>query len=262
MSENTVSKKYQVGITLSGGGARGIAHLGVLHALEEINIRPQKIAGVSAGAIVGALYAHGYSPREILRMVRKVKFFSFLSLSAFTQAGFLSLQTVEEMLTEYMPHNSFEDLKIPLTISATDVNEGETVYFSSGELIKPIIASACVPLMFSPVSLKGKTLVDGGIISSMEVRPLQQDCQKILGVHTNPFDKNQPVNSARSVLERCLSLSIHANARANFELCDFVIEPEQLQKIAAHRIDKAGEIFQIGYKSAMLHRKELEQLFL
>lgn len=256
MSNTTQTKKYPLGISLSGGGARGIAHLGVLHALEEIGIRPHKIAGVSAGAIVGALYAHGYPPKEILRMVRKVKFFSFLSLSILRQPGFLSLQTIEEMLLEYMPHNSFENLKIPLTISATDVNEGETVYFSSGELIKPIIASACVPLVFSPVIFRNKTLVDGGIISSMEIKPLQ-DCEKILGVHTNPFDKNQPVSSARLVLERCLSLSIHANARANFEFCDFVIEPSLLQKIAAHRIDKAGEIFQIGYRSAMEHKDDL-----
>jgi NTE family protein len=260
MSEINQEKTYPIGISLSGGGARGIAHLGVLHALEEIGIRPDIIAGVSAGAIVGALYSHGYSPKEILRMVRKVKFFSFLSISALSQPGFLSLQSIEDMLKEYLPHNSFDGLKIPLTISATDVNEGETVYFSSGELIKPIIASACVPLVFSPVVFQGKTLVDGGIISSMEVKPLRK-CQKILGIHTNPFDRNQPVSSARLVLERCLSLSIHANARANFEFCDFVIEPSLLQKIAAHRIDKAGEIFQIGYRSAMSHKEELIKIF-
>ncbi|GAB4395664.1 MAG: patatin-like phospholipase family protein [Microscillaceae bacterium] len=258
MSQFT-SSSPRLGLSLSGGGARGIAHLGVLQALEELHIRPDKIAGVSAGAIAGALYAHGYPPKEILRMVKQVSLFSFFNLSSLSQSGFLSMDSIEKLLFRYLPHDQFSFLQIPLVVSATDVQAGETVYFSEGALIKPILASACVPVVFSPVQYQGRQLVDGGIVCSMEVMPLQ-DCEKIIGVHTNPFNKNQSPQSTRALLERCLTLSIHANARANFRHCALVIEPSALRNIAATRLDRANELFQIGYQATMQVAADLEKI--
>lgn len=251
----------KIGLTLSGGGARGIAHLGVLQALEEFGIRPERIAGVSSGAIVGALYANGYSPEEILEIATQTRIFPILRPSSFRQPGIFNLSKVEKTILKHIPHNSFEGLGLPLTVAATDVNKGELMYFDSGNyLSKALIASACVPVMFTPVVFQGRSFVDGGIISSMIVKPLRGNVDKIIGVHTNPFDPGQPLRSTRSLLERCLTLSIHANARANFSDCNVVIEPLALKTVNAFRVDKAEEIFQIGYEEAQKHKEELMAL--
>ncbi|MCU0443901.1 MAG: patatin-like phospholipase family protein [Microscillaceae bacterium] len=250
----------QIGVTLSGGGARGIAHLGVLEALEELGVYPNRLAGVSAGAMVGAMYAQGYAPRKILEIISDLKLSDFFRPSPFKMPGIFNLEKMTALLLKYLPHNSFNQLKIPLTISATEVNLGELVYFSEGELIKPILASCCVPVMFSPIQFEGKMLIDGGVINSMVVEPLEADCQLIIGVHTNPFDKNQPIKSTRSLMARCFNLVMHSNARANFSRCDLVIEPIDLKNITPFKLGKAEEIFQIGYDYTKSMKKEVLQL--
>jgi NTE family protein len=246
----------KIGITFSGGGARGIAHLGVLQALNELGIFPDKIAGVSAGAIAGAMYAHGYAPKEILEIVSQFKISSFFNLSRFNRPGILNIEKFEPHLFKHLPHNRFEDLKIPLVVSATDVNLGEAVYFSEGELIKPLLASSCIPVLFSPIEFQGRWLVDGGIINGMIVEPLQ-DCEVIIGVHSNPFDKGYAIKSTHTLMVRCLTLSIHSNARSNFKNCDVVIEPLSLTKISALRLDKAKEIYQLGYEAVWEKKEEI-----
>jgi NTE family protein len=250
----------KIGISLSGGGARGVAHLGVLQALQEMDIRPHLLAGVSAGAMVGAMYAQGYSPKEILPIVMKLKVSNFLQPSAFRKPGWFNLEKMDKILRQYIPHNSFENLQIPLTVSATDVNLGETIYYSEGELIKPIIASACVPVLFSPVHFQNRILVDGGIINSLIYEPLSTNCQIKIGVHTNPFDKNYPIKSTRGLLARCLSLAIHSNARTNFSKFDLVIEPSALSRFSAVHLSKAKQIYDIGYKAVWDIRKDIEAL--
>lgn len=244
-------KNMNIGITLSGGAARGIAHLGVLHALEEMGIQPRQLVGVSAGAIVGALYANGYTSEKILKIVESFRLLNFFRPSFNGMTGFFDMSKLGKILKEHLPHHSFEGLKIPLTISATDVVAGEIVHFNQGELITPILASCCVPLMFSPVHFQGKTFVDGGIIDSMPVQPLQDKCDFIIGVLVNPFVKDEPVKSTPKLLEKCFNLSLHSRARANFHLCDIVIEPLQLKKYNALRVDKARELYEIGYHSAI-----------
>ena len=247
----------KIGLSLSGGGARGIAHLGVLQALEELGIKPNKIAGVSAGAIAGAMYAAGYAPHEIFEMVKKIKITSFLKPSSFKSPGFFNLKVVENFLKKSIPHNSFEQLKIPLMVTATDLHLGETVLFREGNLIKPVIASASIPVLFSPVNHHGKSLVDGGIINNLVVEPLISECDISIAVHTNPFDKNLSINSTRLLLLRCLNLAIHSKDRANFPYFDLVIDIEKLKDISALKLSRADEIFQIGYDSAMEMRDNI-----
>src|SRR5215831_15320961 len=123
----------KIGITLSGGGARGIAHIGVLKALEELGVKISIISGTSAGSIVGSLYSYGYKPEEIFSIIQKVSVFKSVK-PAWTWTGLLSLDGLGAVLTKHMPENNFEALKLPLTIAATDIKKGETVYFTSGEL--------------------------------------------------------------------------------------------------------------------------------
>jgi NTE family protein len=249
----------KVGLTLSGGGARGIAHIGVLKVFEELGFKPDKIAGVSAGSIVGALYANGYSAGQILEIVNRVKLTDFFRPSAFQIPGLFSIERMTDTLLKYLPHNSFEKLKIPLTVSATDINAGEIVYFTEGELIKPILASSCVPLIFSPIRYQGKMLMDGGIMDSMIVEPLS-DCEIIIAIHVNPFDKDQTPQSTLGVVARCFNLVMHSNARVNFSKCNLVIEPFALKDITPFSLNKNREIYQIGYKAAKAQEEELKKV--
>src|SRR6478736_7585188 len=131
----------KIGITLSGGGARGIAHIGVLKALEEMGVEISMISGTSAGSIVGALYARGYKPEEIIAIIQKVSVFRSVK-PAWTWTGLLSLEGLKNVFLKYIPENNFDALRMPLTVAATDIERGETVYFSEGELIPCVMASS------------------------------------------------------------------------------------------------------------------------
>ena len=139
-----------IGLVLSGGGVRGFAHLGLLKVMDELNIKPFAISGVSTGAIFGALYAAGKTPDEIISIAKRN---SYLGLSNFLwrKEGLFSMENIRKILLENIPENTFESLKIPLFVNATDFLRNKTVFFSSGELIQPLIASASVPVLFGPV---------------------------------------------------------------------------------------------------------------
>ena len=119
--------KYEYGIVLSGGGARGIAHLGILKALEEFGIQPSIISGTSAGAIAGAFYAKGYGVAEIVSIIKNGHFFNFSNLNIVKQ-GLFSMKGFEDIYKTYFKNNSFTDLDIPLSIAATDILKGEINY--------------------------------------------------------------------------------------------------------------------------------------
>ncbi len=128
------SQKLRIGISLSGGGAKGIAHLGVLQALEEIGFKPQVISGVSAGAIIGALYADGKSPKEICQFFKESSFFKFVKIVV-PKKGVMSTERFYNLLDGFLTAKTFEELQMPLTINATELIEGKNVYFNSGSLV-------------------------------------------------------------------------------------------------------------------------------
>ena len=140
----------KIGLVLSGGGARGVAHLGVLKTLEENDISIDVISGTSSGSIVGALYCHGYSPDEIFRIAQDANVFRHLR-PALNFTGLIRIDGFSEILLKYLPHNSFDELRIPLSVATTNINDGVTTFFDSGELIKPILASSCIPVIFNPL---------------------------------------------------------------------------------------------------------------
>src|SRR5918993_737657 len=139
----------KIGLVLSGGGARGICHLGVIKALEEFGVKFDYISGTSAGSITGALYSYGYKPDEIMEMIASHSFARSLRL-AWTWTGLLKLDGLRELFLKFIPENSFEVLKIPVTVAATEIKKGKIEYFTQGELIPAILASSCVPAVFNP----------------------------------------------------------------------------------------------------------------
>jgi NTE family protein len=239
----------KIGLALSGGGARGIAHLGVLRALEEKGVRFDCISGTSVGAIIGALYAQGMRSDEILDAILKTRIFSNLR-PAWTLRGLLSMERIQLLLLNLIPHNCFEELQLPLTVVATDLQLGKAHYFTSGPLIPALMASSCVPGMFNPILLGQTTYVDGGITDNFPVLPLRNQCNVIVGLHCNPVVPVPQAKNFRSVLERTLLLAINSNAEKSKASCDLLIEPTELGRFSTLELARARELADIGYRYA------------
>jgi NTE family protein len=243
-------KKYNIGLVLSGGGARGFAHAGIIKALNEADIFPDVISGVSAGAIVGALYADGFTPDEMIHIFKKeVKFFNYVKLTM-PGKGFMNASGLEEKLKQYLRAKNFRDLKMPLYIAATDLNHGKIVYFKEGDIVQAIMASTAIPVLFNPVEIDGITYVDGGVLDNMPVHPIHGKCNKIIGAYLNPIKDEKEFNTLFMIAERTFRLSVSANIEQKLEQIDTVIEVRGLEKFGMLDAGKGNEMFELGYEQA------------
>ena len=164
-------RSHKVGLALSGGGLRGIGHLGAIKALEEHGYRPSIISGCSAGAIIGAFYAAGYTVDEMLRIVQENDLFPKTSFRL-RASGFLDTHFLSRLFQIHIPENTFESLKIPLYVSATNLLSGKTEYLHTGALDDALLASSSIPLMFPSVQRNETVYYDGGILDNLPVKPL------------------------------------------------------------------------------------------
>lgn len=239
----------KTGLVLSGGGARGICHIGVIKALEEFGVKPDYISGTSAGSIVGSLYAYGYKPDEILEMIASASFSKSLKL-AWTWTGLLKLDGLRDLFLKFIPENSFESLKIPVVVAATEIRKGRIEYFSKGELIPAILASCCVPAVFNPMEVNGGLYVDGGILDNLPVKAIHDKCDFIIASHCNFIRSEVDLKNFRTVIERSLLMAISGNTTVSKTLCNILIEPPDVGVYSGFDVSKAKEIFNIGYKYA------------
>lgn len=244
-------KNKKIGLVLSGGGVKGGAHIGVIKALLERNIIPQRVSGVSAGAIVGALYANEVSTEDMLYFFKNTPLLKYNFLT-FNKPGFFDTNKYKQFLKDYFRDNSFESLKWPLHIVATNLEEGKAEYFNTGELITPILASAALPPVFSPITINNKLYVDGGVMNNFPVEPLLDKCDFIVGCYTSsmmPISNKQLKNSFQ-LTQRTNVLMLHANASPKLEIPDLLFRPPNLAKIGL--LDKSGleKSYSIGYEHA------------
>lgn len=237
-----------IGLVLSGGGARGAAHIGAIKALEEHNVFPTHIAGTSSGAIVGALYAAGVNWSEILMFFKTVPLFNTKRFAR-KKPGFLNSENFYTDLKTYFPKDNFDDLKKPLFITAANIIDGTSKIFSKGQLIKPIIASASFPGVFTPTEINGKYYVDGGTLNNFPVEPLKKECDKIIGVYVNPL-KDISIKDLKysfSVVERAYNIKVAAESMNKFPDCDLVINPKELVNFGTFGMNNMDAIFNLGY---------------
>lgn len=245
----------KIGLVLSGGGIRGIAHLGVLQALTEAGIKFDKISGTSAGSIVGSLFSQGLEPYEILQIFLRTRLFKFLR-PAFGNTGLLSLDLSRSLFLKYLPHDSFEGLKIPMVITATDFSAGKLVYFSSGKLVQAILASSSIPGIFKPVMIGEKMYVDGGLLNNFPIEPLKNDCDFIIGSSCNHLPVVDKIVNFRKLIERATIMSINADMEMKCQLCDVLIEPEGMGATNIFEVKKAEEIYWLSYNAALRKLQE------
>lgn len=237
----------KTGLVLSGGGARGICHLGVIKALEEMGISIDCIAGTSAGAITGALYAYGYKPDDALRIITETRF-AWSLRPAFRWTGLLSLNGLREIFLTHIPEDNFDALKIPMVIAATEIRKGKIEYFTHGDLIPAILASCCVPAVFDPFEFNGGVYIDGGVLDNLPVKAIQDQCDFIIGSHCNFIRSEVDVKNFRSVIERTLLMAINGNTTVSKSICDVLIEPPDVGRYSGFDLSSARNLFDIGYR--------------
>ncbi len=245
-----MAKKYKIGVALSGGGAKGIAHLGVLKALEEHGIKIDVISGVSVGAIIGALYADGHTTDEINRFFQNNRLFQMVSFNLPKNGGLANTDRYKSQLGNMLHAKTFEELNIPLVVNATELNAGKNVYFKSGELLNRVIASASVPVFFNPTNIDGKLYVDGGMFCNLPASILREECETVIGVHTNPISPQESTSGLLDVAERTFHLAVNGNTIQQKAYCDIVIETKEAKKFGMFDVSKADTIFKIGYDEA------------
>ena len=164
--------KPGVGLALSGGAARGIAHAGVLEVLVDAGIVVRALAGTSAGAVVGALFAAGMSPVEIGRMALETRWSDLLRVRV-PHAGMISGDGLERFFERVIPAQTFAELRLPFAAVATDLATGKRVDCTSGPLARAVLASCSLPVLLEPVEQRGRLLVDGGVSSQLPVRAVR-----------------------------------------------------------------------------------------
>lgn len=249
MTDDPSSFPYEIGMVLSGGGARGIAHVGVLRAFNENGIFPSVISGSSAGSIVGALYADGLSPAQIIEASANLRFINIIRFSL-PRHGLFRLEGVVRLFKNLLRSKNFEDLQIPLFVNATNFSKGTLETFDKGELLRPVVASASIPVLFQPIMIKGQAYMDSGLIDNLPVSPLKNKCRVIVGVNANPLEETYELGNMAEVIDRAVRISYSENVRRNRKHCDLYIEPHGLEKFQLMDLSKAQEIEELGYQHA------------
>jgi NTE family protein len=216
-----------IGVALGGGFARGIAHIGVLKVLEEEKIPIDYIAGTSVGALIGAAYCSGLSTEELVEVAYRVRFKTFARWTL-SRHGFATNQRMIGFLNSILKVKSFEELRLPLAVAATDLSTGEGVVFHSGPLVEPVRASCAYPGMFLPVNIRGRWLVDGMLAHAVPTRPLlDMGAQRVLAVHLKGrWTNNEAPRHLFDVIGQCFAIAQDMSSSHWKEAADLIIEPD------------------------------------
>ncbi|HRG69358.1 MAG: patatin-like phospholipase family protein [Saprospiraceae bacterium] len=243
----------RIGLCLSGGGARGIYHIGVLQFIKEAGIDLSIISGCSAGALIGVLYSGGVSPEKLLNLSIKTKWFNFLR-PALPNKGLMDLNYLEQLLNQNLSAEAFEDLKIPVKIIATNLISGKLRIFETGSVIKPVLASCSVPLLFKPVEIDTELFLDGGILMNLPASIIRDDCDILVGVSLMPVQaiKLDEINSSFKLLTRVLELSVQNNSKLQMGFCDILIESAQISNYSKFDLNTAEDLYKLGYQAAKI----------
>lgn len=244
------SKK--IGLVLSGGGVRGMAHIGVLRALEEYGISASVVSGSSVGALVGALYANGIAVQDMLTFFKETPLFKY-NFITILKPGLVDTERYFDVFKGYFPENSFDQLQRELHVVATNLQEGGEEFFHEGELILPLLASAALPPVFGPVEIDNCLYADGGIMNNFPIEPLLGKVDYIIGSNVSVIKKvdKKAIGSSLQLANRTTALMIYAINRQKIRQCDLVFEPLELESIGV--LDKKGieKAYTIGYESAL-----------
>ena len=236
----------KIGIALGGGFARGIAHIGVLKVLEQEGIPVDMIAGTSVGAIMGAAYCSGISIAELEELAEKVRFTTFARWTI-SRLGFANNDRMVSFLKRILKAHTFEDMRIPLGVTATDFNTGQGTVFTSGSVIDPVRASCAYPGMFLPVEIGGRWMVDGMLSHPVPTVPVRaMGAQRVIGVHLKgQWSKCTAPRHLLDVVGQSFAIAQDMMSTVWKGAADIVIEPD----VAGFDYDdfkRASQLIRVG----------------
>ncbi len=245
-----------IGICLSGGGALGFAHIGVLQALLENGIVPGMVSGSSMGAIVGTLYAAGFKPEEMMQMIKDDKLFLISKIMkfkpGFLRSGFSTHYTIQKLLSETVPHDSFDELPLKMHVCVSNVSTMQWEIKSEGpNLASWVSASASIPGVFETVVHDGNFYLDGGVLNNLPSQPLKDKCRAIIGVDLFPFSAPISIKKPIDAITSTVRGIQHLNSKEGRSICDYIIEPGAIRKFHEFKFESYDKIFRRGYKDTL-----------
>lgn len=251
---STNPRPYRIGIALSGGGAKGFAHVGALKALEESGIRPDAIAGVSAGAIVAALYSAGVPLDKMMKLFTDAKFRDFCEFTV-RGGGFFKIDKFKSFLRQAIGnYTDVSELPIPVYIGVTDLDHGVAVAFGEGDIVEAVSASCSIPILFRPVEIDGVRYVDGGVLRNMPSWILRDKCECLIGINCSPLPDDNLKNGVKDIALRTYRLMLKANVKDDMLLCDLAVETPEIASYKVFNLKEIQQVYIRGYaatKSAL-----------
>lgn len=242
--------QYRTGLVLSGGGARGFAHAGAIQALNEMGIKPDIIAGVSAGSVAAVMYSAGISPEKMLGLFHDARFSDFCELSV-PKDGFFRLDRFKNFLRKHIPYANLEDLPIPVVVGATNIDEGCKAVFETGPLAERVAASCSIPIVFKPVKIDGVRYVDGGVLHNLPAWAIRDRCKYLIGINCSPLSKTTVKNTIIDIAMRSYELMAKTNVIPDMEMCDIVIRNEEIARYKVFNLKQIEKVFESGYRDTM-----------
>lgn len=241
MKAAKTTKPYRLGVALSGGGARGFAHIGALKALNDMGLKPDVIAGVSAGSVVSVFYASGLidNERDLLVPMFNHRHFSAFAQPKLPKDGLFRIDRFEKELRERLPYENIEDLPLKTVVCATDLDGGTKVAFTSGALAPRVVASCSIPIVFEPKTIDGVRYVDGGVLRNLPAWAIRHMCDTLIGINCSPIAPYTPAKEIASIAMRAYTLMAKNNVVADLELCDHVVT---LNETASHQVFDLREL--------------------
>lgn len=250
MTENTNDKTYKLGLALSGGGAKGFAHIGVFKLLEECGLKPDIMVGTSVGSLMGVLFADGYSADEIKDLFTGREFSEFAKLQL-PKSGLFDSKRFRYFLKRHLRAKNIEDLSVPFIVMATDLDNGVSHEFRSGSIVDAVTASCSIPIIFSPVVINGVHYVDGGLFHNFPVSIIRNICERVIGVNVSPLVPQKYKQTIFNIAERSYHYMFRANTLEDREMCDVLIEAEEFGMYKTFDLENVNQITSIGYEAAI-----------
>jgi len=237
---------FPLGLVLSGGGARGFAHMGVARALYEKGLRPDAISGVSAGAIAGAFLAAGFEPEEVYHLLEDQDIMKISSIQI-PKEGLLKLTGLKKQIQKHIRYKNIEDLPVPLWVAVTNLQKARVEYHNKGPLADLVLASASIPIVFSPVEINGFQYVDGGVMDNLPIKPIRRLCQKVIAVNISPVYEELHLDSLFKVATRIFHLTVDKSTRYWSKKADLLILPPGVEHHDILRTKHIHQLYQDAY---------------
>lgn len=261
-----MSKK--IGLALGSGGARGVAHLGVIKALEEEDIRPDYITGCSMGSVVGAGYAKGLTIDEMYNIVKKLKAIQLIDVTALpiTRLALTRGNKMQKLILSKLGETTFDELKIPFRCVSSDLYSGRLVTLSEGKVATAVAASSSMPTVFPPVKLDGKLLIDGGVLCRVPTKQCKEmgaDVVIAVDVLTNTGDSVDKVKNIISMIMRVFDMMDYNGSEMKKQLYgtenEVWLTPE-MKGMSQYAVKDADKAYAEGYETAKAHMDEIKEL--